>query len=87
VRVVRAFLGLTGYYRHFICDYGSIAAPLTKLLCKDAFKWSTEAESMFRALQQALTVVQEWGACALNRNGTQRAPNARECSMIRQVPR
>jgi hypothetical protein len=32
VRAMRAFLGLAGYYRHFIQDFGAIAAPLTKLL-------------------------------------------------------
>jgi hypothetical protein len=51
VCVVRAFLGHTGYYHHFIHNYDSITVPLTKLLCKDAFKWSTEVESAFRTLQ------------------------------------
>jgi hypothetical protein len=55
VRVVRAFLGLAGYYRRFIQDYGSIVAPLTALLQKDAFRWSSEAETVFRVLQRALT--------------------------------
>lgn len=50
VRAVRAFLGLASYYRRFIKDYGAIAAPLTKLLRKDAFRWSEETESAFRAL-------------------------------------
>jgi hypothetical protein len=51
---VRAFLGLAGYYHHFIRDYIAIAGPLTQLLRKDGFKWSSEAESTFRVLQQAL---------------------------------
>jgi hypothetical protein len=37
-RSVRAFLGLAGYYRRFIREYGTIVAPLTKLLQKEAFR-------------------------------------------------
>jgi hypothetical protein len=55
VHAIRAFLGLAGYYRRFIRDYGAIVTPLTKLLHKDGFRWSPEADVAFRALQQALT--------------------------------
>jgi hypothetical protein len=37
VQAVRAFLGLAGYYRWFIKDYGDITTPLTHLLRKDGF--------------------------------------------------
>jgi hypothetical protein len=31
---IRSFLGLAGYYRHFIKDFSKIAKPMTKLLEK-----------------------------------------------------
>jgi hypothetical protein len=55
VHAVRAFLGLPGYYRRFIRNYGAIATPLTVLLRKYNFRWSAEAADAFRSLQRALT--------------------------------
>nr|GEV07196.1 hypothetical protein [Tanacetum cinerariifolium] len=52
---VHGFLGLARYYRKFIKDFGSIAAPLHRLVGKAPFSWDSAAKTSFQALKQAPT--------------------------------
>ena len=56
-RHVRAFLGLTGYYCHFITDYTTVAAPLTDLTKKSSpnnVAWGAKCGEAFKKLKQML---------------------------------
>ena len=53
-RAVRGFLGLAGYYRKFVKEFGTIAAPLTALL-KEGFAWTEATSVAFTTLKTAVT--------------------------------
>ena len=54
---VRAFLGLTGYYRKFIPGYAEVAAPLTDLTKKNTpnkVQWTDDCEKALCMLKSIL---------------------------------
>lgn len=48
---LRAFLGLTGFYRNFIKNFVAIVGPLTSLLCKRCFYMNFSLWVYFRSTQ------------------------------------
>jgi hypothetical protein len=52
VTEIRSFLGLTGYYQHFIEGFSKIAKHMTSLLEKGReFKWTHECQESFNQLK------------------------------------
>ncbi|XP_072076494.1 uncharacterized protein [Arachis hypogaea] len=52
---VRSFHGLAGFYRRFVKNFSTIAAPLTEVIKKDVgFKWEREQDIAFHTLKDCL---------------------------------
>ena len=52
---IRAFLGMTGYYRRFVKEYAAIAATLSDMMRKshpDKVKWSEMHDQAFKMLKE-----------------------------------
>ena len=55
VKQVKSFLGLSGFYRRFIPQYGMIATPLTNLTRENQpFIWGSEQQEAFDTLKHKL---------------------------------
>lgn len=55
LKQLRRFLCLSGHYRRFIHRYAHIAKPLTDLLKKDNFHWTSQAKDALHSLKMAVT--------------------------------
>jgi hypothetical protein len=54
LNILHGFLGLMGYYRKFVQNYGNIAAPLTSLLKMNSFTWTLAIYHAFQALKYSM---------------------------------
>jgi len=55
VKDLRNFLGMVGYYRKFVRNFGLLSKPLTNLLRKGVvYVWTSKIEASFQALKNVL---------------------------------
>jgi hypothetical protein len=51
LNILHGFLGLIGYYRKFVKNYGNIATSLTSLLKRNSFMWTLTTDQSYQALK------------------------------------
>jgi hypothetical protein len=54
IKMLHGFLGLIGYYRNFVKNYGKIAVPLTTLLKNNSFTWTLTNDQAYQSLKEAM---------------------------------
>ena len=54
LKSLHGFLGLIGYYRKFVKNYGKITTHLTALLKKNSFTWTPAAAQDFQTLKTTM---------------------------------
>jgi hypothetical protein len=69
LKIFHGFLGLTGYYRKFVKNYGKIAVPLMALLKKNSFTWTPTTAQAFQALKMAMCTTLVLALPDLTKNG------------------
>ncbi|GMJ12141.1 hypothetical protein HRI_004883300 [Hibiscus trionum] len=55
IKELRGFLGLLGYCKRFIQQYGWIAKPLANLLKNGGWRWTHEEEEAFQRLKEVIS--------------------------------
>jgi hypothetical protein len=54
LKILRGFMGLTGYYHKFVKNYGKNAAPLISLLKNNSFTWTPATAQAFQTLKMGM---------------------------------
>lgn len=77
MKELRSFLGLVGYYHHYIERFSKIVIPLTRLTRNDVkFVWTEDCKKCFQELKEwlvtasILTIPMETGKFVIYRNSS-----------------